>query len=79
MLANKLIEKVPDSRDAKECYQSFIRKKNTKSIKQSEIITYQPKNFENLNIVEIKSIIADHSKTLHKLSKATRQAEKDKF
>ena len=30
LLANKLIEKIPDSRNAKEHYQSFLRKKNTK-------------------------------------------------
>ena len=27
------------------------KKKNTKSVKQSEIITYQPKMFENPNIL----------------------------
>ena len=43
LLPNKLIEKIPDPRNAKEHYQSFIRKKNRKSVKQSEIITYQPK------------------------------------
>ena len=43
LLANKLIEKIPDRRNAKEHYQSFIRKENTKSVKQSEVITYQPK------------------------------------
>ena len=43
LLANKFIEKIPDLRDAKEHYQSFTRKKNRKSLKQSEIITYQPK------------------------------------
>ena len=31
---NKLIEKIPDPRNAKEYYQSFIRKKNRKSVKQ---------------------------------------------
>ena len=44
-LENKLIEKIPDPCNAKEHYQSFIRKKNTKSVKQSRIITYQPENF----------------------------------
>ena len=39
LLENKLIEKIPDPHNAKERYQSFIKKKNTKSIKQSEIIT----------------------------------------
>ena len=38
-------------------YQSFIRKKNRKSVKQSETNTYQPKTFENLKIDDIKSVI----------------------
>ena len=33
LLANKLIEKIPDSRNAKENYQSFIGKKNKRSVK----------------------------------------------
>ena len=33
LLANKVIERMPDPRNAKEYYQSFIRKKNTKSVK----------------------------------------------
>ena len=60
MLANKLIEKVPDLCNTKEHDQSFIRKKNTKSVKQSETITYQPKTFENPNIVDIKLPITEH-------------------
>ena len=39
LLDNKLIKKIPDLCNAKEHYQSSIRKKNTKSIKKSEIIT----------------------------------------
>ena len=73
MRANKLIK---NPRNPKEHYQSFIRKKNRKSVKQSEIITYQPKTFDT---VEIKSIIAEHPKTSHKLSKTIRQAEKRGF
>ena len=41
LLATKLIEKIPDPRNDKEHCQSFIRKKSTKSVKQSKIITYQ--------------------------------------
>ena len=41
-LATKLIEKIPDPCNAREHYQSFISKKNTKSVKQLEIITYEP-------------------------------------
>ena len=62
----------------KNTIQWFIRKKNAKSVKQSEIITYQSKTFENPNIVGIKSVIIEHSKTSHKLSKTIRQkAEKE--
>ena len=64
----KLAEKRSDPRNAKEHYQSFVRKKNTKSIKQSKIITYQPKTFDNPNI--IKSVIIEHPKTSRKLYKA---------
>ena len=41
--ANKIYGKIPDPHDAKEHCQSFIRKKNRKSVKQSEIITDPPK------------------------------------
>ena len=47
-------EKILDHRTAKEHYQSFIRKENTKSIKQWKITTYQPKTFENPTIVDTK-------------------------
>ena len=39
LLATKLTEEIPDPRNANEHYQPFIRKKNTKSVKQSKIIT----------------------------------------
>ena len=55
LLANSLIEKIPDPRNAKEHYESFLRKKNRKLVKNSEIITYQLKTFENLNIFDITS------------------------
>ena len=54
----------------------FYKKNNRKSIKQSGIIIYQPKTFQNLNIVEINSDIIEHSKTSHKLSKSIRKGEK---
>ena len=68
-------KKITDPRNTKEHYRSFIWKKNWKSVKQSEITTYQPKTFENPNIVDIKSVITEHPKTSHKLSKTIRQAE----
>ena len=73
LLANKLIENITDHHNAKEHYQSFIRKKNRKSVKQSEIITYQPKSFGNVDII---SVITEHPKTSHILSKTIRKAEK---
>ena len=36
LLANKLIEKIPDTVNAKEHYQSFIRKKNNKLVKKKQ-------------------------------------------
>ena len=76
MFATKLIEKIPDCCNAKEHCQLFIKKKNTKFEEQSEIVTYQPKTFENPNIVDIKPIITAHPKTLHKLSKTIKQPER---
>ena len=68
LLPNILIKNIPDPLNTKEHYQSFTIKKNRKSVKQSEIITYQPKTLQNPNI-DIKSIITEHPKTSHKLSK----------
>ena len=76
LLANKLIEKISDPCNGKKHYQSFIRMKNKKSIKRSEIITYQLKTFENPNIVDIKAIITEHSKASHILLETIKQAEK---
>ena len=66
LFANKLIEKVLDPPNAKEHFGSFLRKKNKKSVKQSEIITYQPKNFDT---VDIKSVTTEHPKYSLKLSR----------
>ena len=38
LFATKLTEKIPDPRNAKKHYQSFLGKENTKSVKQSKII-----------------------------------------
>ena len=54
LFATKLRKKMPDPCNAKDYYQSYLRKKNSKSVKQ-------PKAFENPNI--------QHPKTSHKLSK----------
>ena len=66
LLANKLIKNVRDLCNAKEHYRSFVIKKNSKLVRQLEIITYQQKCF---GIVDTKSIITEHPKILHKLSK----------
>ena len=47
-----------------------------KTQKPEEIITQQPKAFEKPNIVDTKSVIREHSRTLHKLSKTIRQVDK---
>ena len=39
LFATKLTEKISDPQNAKEHYPSFTRRKNTKSVKQSKIIT----------------------------------------
>ena len=39
------------------------------------MITYQPKTFENPNIVDIKSVIAEHPKTSYKLCKTIKKGE----
>ena len=57
LLANKFIEKIPNPGNGRELYQSFIRKKNTKSLKQAETITDQPKVFENSNSVDTESAL----------------------
>ena len=41
--------------------------------KQYKIITQEPENFENPNIVDIKSVIIKHPELSHKLSKTIRQ------
>ena len=74
LLAIKLIEKVSDLCNAKEHYESFLRKKNRKSVKQSEVIACKPKTF---GTVDIKSDITEHpKKTSRKLSKTIKKGEK---
>ena len=65
LLANKLLNNISDPCNDKEHYKSFIIKENRKSVKQSEITTYQPTSFQNPNIADIKSIITEHPKTSH--------------
>ena len=68
LFAHNLIGEVPNFRNAKQHYESYLRKQNRKSVKQSVIITYQPKIFDT---VDIKSVITEHPKTSHKLCKTS--------
>ena len=72
LFVNKLIQKIPDPPNAIEKNKSFLSKKNRKSVKESEIITYQPKT-ENPNIYDTKSVIKEHPKTSYKLSKTIKK------
>ena len=74
--ATKLTEKIRDPSKSKECYQSYLTKKNKKLVKQSKVIAQQPNIIENPNIADLKSSVIEHSKTSHKLSKTRKQAEK---
>ena len=77
LLARELTEKIPDPRNAKEHWHSFI---NTEKHKISKTIRNNylslPKTFENPNIFDIKQVITEHPETPHKLSKIIRCAEK---
>ena len=57
LIANKLIEKVPDSRNAKECCESFLKNKNKKI----------PKRIKNNYLATKKfwHFIKEHPKTSH--------------
>ena len=58
----QIYRKISDPHNHKEHHQSFIRKKNTKLVKHAEIITHQPKIFENINIVNIKLVMTEYPK-----------------
>ena len=53
--ATKLIDKIAGPSNAKEYYKSYLKRKNTKSLKRSKTITQQLKGIENPNIVDIKN------------------------
>ena len=65
LLVNKLIYEIPDPRNAKEHYQSFIRKKKYKFSKKI-------RNNYLSTIADINSVITKHPKTSHKLPKTER-------
>ena len=54
-----------------------MKRKITKLVKQSKIITQQSPFFENPSIVDIKSDTIEYPKTSGILSKTIRQTEKD--
>ena len=77
LLCNQIkLRKIVACSNAKEYYHFYLKRKNTKLVKWSEIITQQWKAIENPNIINIESVIIEHPKTLHKLSKAIGQASK---
>ena len=69
MFVTKLRGKKPNPKNftniiAKEYYNSYLEKKNTKTVKRSKAIPQQLKAIEQPNIVDIKSVITDFSETL---------------
>ena len=75
LLANELGKSIPDPRNCIEHCKPFIIKEK-KSVKQSEMITYQPRTFQNPDIVDIKLFITEHPKISHKLSKTIDKMKK---
>ena len=60
--------KLKERSDSSEGYcKSYLKKKTQKTI--------EIKNYRKPNIVDIKSVIKEHPKNLHKLSRAIRQAK----
>ena len=57
LFATKLIEKIHDPQNDKEHYQSIIRNKNTKLLKQSEKITRQPKILETQTLLILNQLL----------------------
>ena len=76
LLATKLIEKISDPSDAKEYYNSYLKRKNTTLVKRSKIISQKVKVIKNPSLVDIISGIIEYPKISHKLSKTIRQLEK---
>ena len=77
LLDNKLIKNITDLRNAKEHYESFLRKTNRKSIYKTTKNNYWSiKTFQNPNITDIKSDIIEHPKASNKLFKIIGKVEK---
>ena len=54
--------KIPYPRNAKQHYQSFIKRKNRKSVKQLKVITDQPKTFESQMLLILKQLLQNIQK-----------------
>ena len=52
--AIKLIEKILDATNSKQYYQFYLKRKNTKLVRWSKIITQEPKTFQNPKSADIK-------------------------
>ena len=66
---NQINRKLSDPSNTNEYYQSYLKRKPTKLVKHLKTIIQLPKNLENLNIVDIKSIFVEHPITSFKLSR----------
>ena len=54
--------KIPYPHNAKQHYQSFIKRKNRKSVKQLKVITDQPKTFESQMLLILKQLLQNIQK-----------------
>ena len=54
--------KIPYPRNAKQHYQSFIKRKNRKSVKQLKVINDQPKTFESQMLLILKQLLQNIQK-----------------
>ena len=70
------MEKISDSRNGKKTLSIIYKNEKQKINKTIGNNYFKPKTFENPNIVDIKSIVTEHPKTSHTLSKTIRQADK---
>ena len=61
LLATKLAEEIGNSRNAKEHYQSFIRKKDAKLVKKKELLRNQ-NLLKTQTLFESKLVITEHPK-----------------
>ena len=61
LLATKLAEEIANSRNAKEHYQSFIRKKDAKLVKKKELLRNQ-NLLKTQTLFESKLVITEHPK-----------------